>query len=486
MRATSAVTEPVSISDIGLQFKWQRSLLLCARLTELSSTEDFIGVGDCLIQLSTRELFTPRGRQRLQEKPFTLLLIFIEYGERLVTRDILYERLWSGVAVAYQYGLDTVVKKLRQALGESRSTAKYIETLPRNGYRLLVPVHRNPSQIVTMQRALGAGNYPYRSSAPDAENAAEIDPILQSGYEHLARDYSGAIGMGLGLARQALDLAPDSGRSLSLLALAGLMSGMSGSTRPAMAWSSAKSAALRAVRAQPADSLPFCILCCARGLFEYDLAGAVRDWEHFIGEASSGWHSHFLRAHLFLGLGKPSQAYRVVASGRELYPNIQRLESLALLCARFARSTGQWHADLPSRPGSDLSGPEYNFQYGQLLLSVNALSEAIACLRRASEAMEENSGAEAMRGIALLRAGQTQQAQEIDHILDAVAERQRTDAYHRSILKEALGMRDAALGLLAVARDERSHWFALALSDPNLDPLRADARFVRLTRSLII
>ena len=77
----------------------------------------------------------------LQEKPFRVLLILIEYGGELSTREEIQRKLWpNDTVVDFEAGINTAVKLLRQALGDSADKPKYIETIPRRGYRLLVPI----------------------------------------------------------------------------------------------------------------------------------------------------------------------------------------------------------------------------------------------------------------------------------------------------------------------------------------------------------
>ena len=80
---------------------------------------------------------------RLAEKPFRVLLILVEGGGELVTREEIQRKLWPGdTVVDFEHGINTAIKVLRRALGDSAEDPKYIETIPRRGYRLMVPVER--------------------------------------------------------------------------------------------------------------------------------------------------------------------------------------------------------------------------------------------------------------------------------------------------------------------------------------------------------
>src|SRR5262249_49907831 len=76
----------------------------------------------------------------LQDQPFRLLLALLERPAESVARAELREKLWGETPVDFEEGLNTAVRKLRDALGDSASNPRFIETLPRRGYRFIAPV----------------------------------------------------------------------------------------------------------------------------------------------------------------------------------------------------------------------------------------------------------------------------------------------------------------------------------------------------------
>ena len=77
---------------------------------------------------------------RLQEQPFQVLLALLDRPGEVVTREELRERLWPGDSFGeFDQGLNTAIAKLREALGDSAANPRYVETLPKRGYRF---VHR--------------------------------------------------------------------------------------------------------------------------------------------------------------------------------------------------------------------------------------------------------------------------------------------------------------------------------------------------------
>jgi TolB-like protein/DNA-binding winged helix-turn-helix (wHTH) protein/Tfp pilus assembly protein PilF len=78
---------------------------------------------------------------RMPGQPFKILAIFLERPAEVVTRDELRRSLWPAETfVDFEHSLNSAIKKLRKALGDSAETPRYIETLPRLGYRFIAPV----------------------------------------------------------------------------------------------------------------------------------------------------------------------------------------------------------------------------------------------------------------------------------------------------------------------------------------------------------
>jgi Tol biopolymer transport system component/DNA-binding winged helix-turn-helix (wHTH) protein len=83
----------------------------------------------------------------LQDQPLQILIMLLERPGEVVTREQIQARLWpSGTFVEFEHSIATAIKKLRQALGDDASTPRYVETLPRRGYRFIAPVNGPASQ----------------------------------------------------------------------------------------------------------------------------------------------------------------------------------------------------------------------------------------------------------------------------------------------------------------------------------------------------
>jgi DNA-binding winged helix-turn-helix (wHTH) protein/tetratricopeptide (TPR) repeat protein len=91
----------------------------------------------------SRELLRHGHRVKLQDQPFQLLLLLLENPGEIVSRELLQQRLWPGnTFVEFGQSLGTAVTKLRQALGDDADNPRFVETVPRRGYRFIAPVDR--------------------------------------------------------------------------------------------------------------------------------------------------------------------------------------------------------------------------------------------------------------------------------------------------------------------------------------------------------
>ena len=93
------------------------------------------------VDLTSAELFRSGVRVPIQGKPLQLLRVLLEAKGQVVTREQLRAAVWpQDTFVDFEHGVNTAVKKLRHALKDSAECPKFVETLPKIGYRFLVPV----------------------------------------------------------------------------------------------------------------------------------------------------------------------------------------------------------------------------------------------------------------------------------------------------------------------------------------------------------
>jgi TolB-like protein len=136
------------------------------------------------VDLDSHELRKHGLRVRLEEKPFQILKLLLEQAGSLVTRSALRERLWPNTFVGYEHGLNTAVNKLRDLLGDSARSPRFIETLPRLGYRFLAPVI-TPGKPAAAKKMLLV--LPFENLSGESKHECFADGLTEEMICHLGR-----------------------------------------------------------------------------------------------------------------------------------------------------------------------------------------------------------------------------------------------------------------------------------------------------------
>ncbi|MDQ1406211.1 MAG: hypothetical protein QOG55_1840, partial [Acidobacteriaceae bacterium] len=124
-----------------------------------NSTVSKVRFGPFEIDLHTRELRKRGLKLKLSGQAFKILAILVERPNELVTREELRERLWpADTFVDFEHGVNTSIKRLRQVVGDSAASPRYIETLPRRGYRFVSPVEYFAPTIAAVPQAAPTPN----------------------------------------------------------------------------------------------------------------------------------------------------------------------------------------------------------------------------------------------------------------------------------------------------------------------------------------
>jgi cholera toxin transcriptional activator len=140
------------------------------------------------LDLNAGELRKSGVKLRLQGQPFQVLALLLERAGDVVTREELQQKLWpSDTFVDFDHSLNTAINKVREALGDSASSPRYVETLARRGYRFIAPVQAPlpsarskevSSAAVNASREAPSG-YSANRNARFADPAAAIHPELE-------------------------------------------------------------------------------------------------------------------------------------------------------------------------------------------------------------------------------------------------------------------------------------------------------------------
>jgi len=113
-----------------------------------------IKFADFVVDSHAAELYRRGKKIKLQHQPTQVLLALLEKPGQIVTREELRQRIWSSdTFVDFEHSLNTAIKKLRLALGDSATNSKFVETLPRRGYRFMATVEASEGMPVVKTAA---------------------------------------------------------------------------------------------------------------------------------------------------------------------------------------------------------------------------------------------------------------------------------------------------------------------------------------------
>jgi len=134
---------------------------------------------------ATGELRRQGLRIKLNAQPFQVLLLLLDRPGQLLTREEISRELWpDGTFVDYEHGVNSAVNRIREALGDTAASPRFVETLARRGYRFVAPVERiNPSEHpAPVPEQIVSGNI--ESPAPPTDPEPRLrDRILSSPHD---------------------------------------------------------------------------------------------------------------------------------------------------------------------------------------------------------------------------------------------------------------------------------------------------------------
>jgi TolB-like protein len=107
-------------------------------VVSLRSSQQTVRFGPFELDQAAGELRKGGAKVRLQEQPLQVLQILLEIPGKMIAREELQRRIWpSDTFVDFDHGINNAIKRLREALGDTAETPRFIETLPRRGYRFI-------------------------------------------------------------------------------------------------------------------------------------------------------------------------------------------------------------------------------------------------------------------------------------------------------------------------------------------------------------
>jgi TolB-like protein/DNA-binding winged helix-turn-helix (wHTH) protein/Flp pilus assembly protein TadD len=146
---------------------------------EFPSSVRSVRFGVFEVDLRSGELRKKGAKIRLQGQPFLLLITLLKQQGEVVAREELRRTLWpEDTSVNFDHGLGTAVNKLREVLGDSASNPRFVETVPRRGYRFIAPVETiGESETVLAGQASPNELEPGMGGLLDAKDEDRVEPL---------------------------------------------------------------------------------------------------------------------------------------------------------------------------------------------------------------------------------------------------------------------------------------------------------------------
>jgi DNA-binding winged helix-turn-helix (wHTH) protein/tetratricopeptide (TPR) repeat protein len=455
------------------------------------------------LRLDTGELTHQGQPVKLQPQPARLLrLLALRTGEA-VSREEIHRQLWGeDTFLEVEPALNFAVRQVRRALGDSATEPRFVETLPRFGYRFLPPVQRIdgvPREatvaggrprwqiwaasaasaallaglgVLALGGVSGRREGPRGTSPPQAAYEAYLEGLYlsheTSWLEHDPR--------AVALLERAVALAPDFAPAWGELALARLDFLHQPTARFA---AGVEGAARQALRLDPANATAHRALGNLALFGRFDLGRARQEMERALTAAPGSAEVHHSYADALAALGQLDAAIAEVERARQLDPAGMAVRSDLVWYHYLAR---QYDPAIEEARLADRIDPDRFAAPLYWILSYVMKKDDAAALRQA-QALVDRQAAQ----------GHRPPPPRLPRLHDfwaaglaRLSARRKTVAYpptDLAVLALALGERDRALGLLKEACEQHFGWMLPFLaSDPLADPLRGDPRFARILR----
>lgn len=146
-------------------------------MQEIHPPPGLLRFGAFEVDLEAEELRKNGRKLKLGGQPFQVLAMLLERPGEVVTREDLQQKLWpDGTFVDFDHSLNTAINKIREVLGDSAEDPRFVETIPRKGYRFIAPLE-GPRIKTALRAATTSAGSPERSGEDDSLSASP--PILQ-------------------------------------------------------------------------------------------------------------------------------------------------------------------------------------------------------------------------------------------------------------------------------------------------------------------
>jgi DNA-binding winged helix-turn-helix (wHTH) protein/Flp pilus assembly protein TadD len=424
------------------------------------------------VDFRERELRKRGIRLHLQKKPFQVLELLLRKPGTLVTRSELEKHLWPDLHVNFGHGLNTAINSLREALGDSSSAGRFIETRPGLGYRFTASVEEvvesAPASLVTLRyKPKPAAEQCYQKGKYLQNKLTEAD--LGKSIPH----FEAAISQDQKYALAYVGLAETN----TLFAVLGLLP-------PSEARRRAEELTSVALELDANLSEAHASVAAIRMFFDRDYATAEREYLRALQLDPANADGHRQYATFLAAMGRFVEASEELQAARELnaLSLAVNLESARnhYLQRQFQECIDEcWQMlilEAEFAPAQHILG----LAYEQMAMYDDAITE----LRNAYTCSRGNPCVTAALGHAYAHAGKQDEAKEILEQLVALSRHRYVSPYWQSMVHLGFNEYDTAFDLLLAACRNREVSLLWLNVEPRFDPIRSDPRFQDLLSSL--
>src|SRR5436190_3282521 len=439
-------------------------------------------------------------RVRLPDQPRRVLELLLDHHGEIVTREEIRQQLWAAdTFVDFDAGLSSVVRKLRDALGDSADHPRYIETVPRRGYRFIATAATMPASAprasagtaapaprraawmaAAIAVSIGAMVFAEIKSRP--RMSPEANDAFLKGVAAAGRENVSGFRAAVAYFEEATRKQPTFALAYARLAQAQMQLVYTGQFAPRDIAPRADLAVRQALALD--DSIALAHRTRAQILHDYYWQWEAGDRELRRARQLDGTST----------VAHPPQATAALSEGRfdEAIAEAERARARDPLAPQAAlnlgatlRAAGQFDRALSEFRAALALNPQMArgyFQLGITYVLMERWPDAIEAIGRALEITPDNSRFLAYQGFAFAKAGRADQARNVLERLRARAGTQYVSSFGVALILDALGERAAAAAAISRAFDDHALELSQWRQYPPFQAFQADPRFQVLTR----
>lgn len=423
----------------------------------------------------------------LTAKAFDLLVVLAAHSGHLVEKNDLLRAVWPDTTVE-DVNLTVNISALRKALARGSPGATVIQTVPRQGYRFVVPVKSREASVAlrqddTHKLRMTASEHDERhadqtSEIPDAHRA-----YLQGRHDWNQRSEPGLKRAILSFQR-AVDIDPRFAAAHSGLADCYAALGYLSYEAPALAFPAAKRHALAALELNAGLAEPHASLGLVKLYFEWDWAGADAEFRRANALDPDYAPTHQWYSICLLVSGLAEKAFEEIQVAHQRDPLSIPINTDIGFHHYYARRYDEAVKQLKFVLEMDPGFPPAHLWLGRAFQELGYYDDAIQAFRRVENVLHKWPVSIAARGFVAGVAGRSEDAETTLAELHDLAKCKFVTSYGIALVNAGLGRTDAAFSALEKAFDERSNWLVWLQLDPRWKGLRHDSRFAELVERM--